>query len=108
GMVMGIDISREALVRAIASAKCVGLKGELAFLQGDVCSMPFPDHTFDWVWCADCLWPGPRSQGFLGMDPLPTLQELVRVTMPGGTVAIIFWSSQKLLPGHPLLEARLN
>jgi hypothetical protein len=27
---------------------------------------------------------------------------------PGGIVAILFWSSQRLLPGHPLLEARLN
>jgi len=108
GCVFGIDICREGLVRAIASAKRAGLRDELTFLQGDVCSMPFPDHIFDWVWCADCMWPGPRSQGFLGMDPLPTLEELVRVTRPGGTVALLFWSSQKLLPGHPLLEARLN
>ena len=27
---------------------------------------------------------------------------------PGGSVAILAWSSQQLLPGHPLLEARLN
>jgi hypothetical protein len=27
---------------------------------------------------------------------------------PGGTVAILVWSSQQLLPGYPLLEARLN
>ena len=108
GCVFGIDICKEGLVRAIESAKSAGLKGELAFLQGDVCSIPFPDHIFDWVWCADCLWPGPRSQGFLGMNPLPALEELVRVTRPGGTVALLFWSSQKLLPGHPLLEARLN
>ena len=108
GCVCGIDISREGLFRAIESAKSAGLKGELAFLQGDVRSISFPDHLFDWVWCADCLWPGPRSQGFLGMDPLPALQELVRVTRPGGTVALLFWSSQKLLSGHPLLEARLN
>jgi SAM-dependent methyltransferase len=108
GCVCGIDISREGLFRAIESAKSAGLKGELAFLQGDVRSISFPDHLFDWVWCADCLWPGPRSQGFLGMNPLPALQELVRVTRHGGTVALLFWSSQKLLSGHPLLEARLN
>lgn len=108
GCVFGIDICREGLVRAIASAKRAGLRDELTFLQGDVCSMPFPDHIFDWVWCADCMWPGPRSQGFLGMDLLPVLRELMRVVRPGGMVAILFWSSQKLLPGHPLLEARLN
>ena len=27
---------------------------------------------------------------------------------PGGSVAILAWSSEKLLPGYPLLEARLK
>ena len=27
---------------------------------------------------------------------------------PGGSVAIIAWSSQQLLPGYPVLEAHLN
>ena len=27
---------------------------------------------------------------------------------PGGSVAILGWSSQQLLPGYPLVEARLN
>jgi hypothetical protein len=30
------------------------------------------------------------------------------VGKPGGTIALLFWSSQRLLPGYPLLEARLN
>jgi len=30
------------------------------------------------------------------------------VVKPGGIVALLFWSSQRLLPGYPLLEARLN
>lgn len=42
------------------------------------------------------------------MDLLPVLRELVRVVRPGGLVAVLFWSSQRLLPGHPFLEARLN
>jgi hypothetical protein len=46
--------------------------------------------------------------GILPAPPLPLMQELVRVVRPGGTVAILVWSSQMLLPGHPLLEARLN
>jgi demethylmenaquinone methyltransferase/2-methoxy-6-polyprenyl-1,4-benzoquinol methylase len=36
------------------------------------------------------------------------LKELARVVKPGGTVAILAWSSQQLLPGYPFLEARLN
>lgn len=27
---------------------------------------------------------------------------------PGGTVALAYWSSQNLLPGHPLLQAHLD
>jgi demethylmenaquinone methyltransferase/2-methoxy-6-polyprenyl-1,4-benzoquinol methylase len=30
------------------------------------------------------------------------------VVKPGGTVVILGWTSQQFLPGHPLLEARLN
>jgi len=36
------------------------------------------------------------------------LRELRRVVKPGGMVAILAWSAQSLLPGYPLLEARLN
>jgi len=32
----------------------------------------------------------------------------VRVVRPGGSVAIMAYSSQQLLPGYPSLEARLN
>jgi demethylmenaquinone methyltransferase/2-methoxy-6-polyprenyl-1,4-benzoquinol methylase len=30
------------------------------------------------------------------------------VVRPGGIVALVYWSAQKLLPGYPLLEARLG
>jgi len=36
------------------------------------------------------------------------VKELARVVKPGGSVGILAWSSEKLLPGYPLLEARLN
>lgn len=108
GRIIGLDICREGLFRARASSARAGLADRLTFLQGDLRCLPFEDHAFDWAWCADSLWPGPQSLGFLGMDPLPILRELVRVVRPGGLIAILFWSSQRLLPGHPFLEARLN
>lgn len=46
--------------------------------------------------------------GYGPLDPLPLLGELARVLKPGGIVAILAWSSEKLLPGFPLLEARLQ
>ena len=36
------------------------------------------------------------------------VRELARVVKPVGLVVLLGWSSQQLLPGYPLLEARLN
>ena len=108
GRVTGLDVCREGLLLAGPSSERAGLADSVDCIQGDLRALPFPDHAFDWAWCADVLWPGPKSRGFPGMDPLPVLGELVRVVRPGGLIAILFWSSQRLLPGHPFLEARLN
>jgi len=63
--------------------------------------LPFDDDAFDWAWSANCV-------GYHPAEPLPLVRELTRVVKPGGSVAILAWSSQQLLPGYPLLEARLN
>lgn len=102
GHVTGIDISRECLARAEETASKSELAAQVSFQYGDMGDLPSDDDAFDWVWNADTLWP------VGGKDPRPLVRELVRVVKAGGTVAILFWSSQRLLPGYPLLEARLN
>lgn len=102
GLVTGVDISREHLARAEETARESGLAAHVSFQFGDVGDLPCDDDAFDWAWSADTLWP------VGGKDPLPLVRELVRVVKPAGIVAILFWSSQRLLPGYPLLEARLN
>jgi len=101
GHVTGLDLSPEFLVRAREIAEKSGLSERVSFQEGDVNKLPFDDDTFDWVWSADCA-------GYHPAEPLPLLKELARVVKPGGSVAILAWSSQQLLPGYPLLEARLN
>ena len=101
GHVTGLDISPEFLTRAEALAAQAGLSERAAFREGNIHQIPFDDHTFDWLWSADCA-------GYPTHIPLSLVQELARVVRPGGTVAILVWSSQMLLPGYPLLEARLN
>lgn len=101
GHVTGLDLSRKLLDHAEEMIRQAGLSERITFQEGDVNQLPFDDDTFDWVWSADCV-------GYAPMEPLPLIRELARVVRPGGSVAILAWSSEELLPGHPLLEARLK
>ena len=102
GHVTGLDLSPELLRRAQARAEQLGLTERISFQTGDVTRLPFEDNSFDWLWCADTLHPS------LFAVPLEAVKELARVVKPDGKVAVLYWSSQKLLPGHALLEARLD
>jgi ubiquinone/menaquinone biosynthesis C-methylase UbiE len=105
GHVTGVDISRGHLAQARKNAVQSGLVDQVSFQYGNIHNLPFDADTFDWVWNVDMLYVGP---GMPIQEPGPVLNELVRVVKRGGTIAVLFWSSQKLLPGYPLLEARLN
>jgi ubiquinone/menaquinone biosynthesis C-methylase UbiE len=101
GKVTGLDISPGFLDFARKTAQQSRMSERLDFQQGDMLDLPFEDNTFDWVWCKDSLWPG------RGKDPVAGLKEFARVVRPGGLIAILYWSSQMLLPGYPELETRL-
>lgn len=101
GHVTGLDISHEFIDHASKLAQNAGLSEQVTFQQGDFNKLPFDDNTFDWAWSKDCV-------GYDLAESLEPLKELVRVVKPGGTIAIALWSSQMLLPGHPILEAHLN
>ena len=101
GHITGLDIIPELLAYGEDLAAKAGLSERVAFRAGDVSCLPFEDNRFDWAWSADCI-------GYPAGDLTPLLQELVRVVKPGGSVILLGWSSQQLLPGYPLLEARLN
>ena len=101
GHVTGLDVSSEFLNRGREIVKEAGLSERISFQEGDVANLPFDNNTFDWAWSADCVGYGP-------WESLPLLKELARVVKPSGIVAISAWSSENLLPGYPLLEARLR
>jgi ubiquinone/menaquinone biosynthesis C-methylase UbiE len=101
GSVTGLDISRKLLnfaARAIARQES---DKRISFAQGDMNRLPFADQSFDWAWSVDCA-------GYPAADLEPILHEITRVLRPGGVVVLLGWTSQVLLPGFPLLEARLN
>jgi ubiquinone/menaquinone biosynthesis C-methylase UbiE len=101
GHITGLDISPQFLRHAEEIVKRSGLSERISFQEGDIRELPFDDDTFDWAWSSSCV-------GYAPLEPLPLVQELARVVKPGGTVAIFAWSSETLLPGYPLLEARLD
>lgn len=101
GHVTGLDLSTAFLRYAEKMVMASGFSNQIFFQEGDVSKLSFPNDSFDWAWSVDCA-------GYPVGDLLPLLRELARVVKPGGAVIILAWSSQCLLPGYPLLEARLN
>jgi ubiquinone/menaquinone biosynthesis C-methylase UbiE len=101
GHVTGLDVDSGLLAYAERLAGESQFQGRISFRQGSVDNVPFDDGAFDWAWSIDCV-------GYAPGDPTTAVGELARVTKPGGTVAIMMWSYQQMLPGYPRLEARLN
>jgi ubiquinone/menaquinone biosynthesis C-methylase UbiE len=101
GHVIGLDHSPELLVHAAEIVAQAGLSARISFREGDVRELPFDDESFDWACSVDCV-------GYAPVEPFPMVKELARVVKPGGGVAILAWSSETLLPGYPLVEARLR
>lgn len=79
GAVRGIDASARFVAEARRRAGAAGL--DIGFDEGDAQSLPFPDGTFDVA----------RAERVLVYLPEPAraLAEMVRVTRPGGRLAVI-------------------
>lgn len=78
------------------------------FVQGDINNLEFESNSFDWIWSMDTIWAGPKEVGCPAETPHEILKQLNRILKPGGKLYLLYWTSQKFLPGYPLLEARLN
>lgn len=89
GIYVGLDYSAPMLARAAADNRI----DRGALIRGDAHHLPFRSESFDTVTCLAAL--------YLIPDPLTVLDEMVRVTAPGGEL-IIFTSvraSVAALPG---------
>lgn len=106
--VTGLDLESAHLDYAHQQVGNAGLGKSISLVRGDINAMEFEDDSFDFIWCCDGLWPGPKEMGCLAEKPYEILKDMARIIKPGGTIAVLFWSSQKILPGHPFVEAALN
>ena len=106
--ITGLDFSQDNLDYAGRLSVQGSCPVSINFEQGDINNLLYEDNCFDFIWCCDGLWPGPPEAGCLCEQPYDILKEFSRITKPGGTIAVLFWSSQKLLPGYPLVESALN
>ncbi|MCK5134637.1 MAG: methyltransferase domain-containing protein [Bacteroidales bacterium] len=103
-----LDLSDAHINYAGKLVKEAEKEGAVSLVKGDINHMEFPDNYFDLVWCCDGLWPGPAEMGCVAEEPYAILDDMLRIIRPGGQIAILFWTMQKLLPGYPLVEAALN
>lgn len=82
--VTGVDIASNLVERARARAQAEGLKAR--FEEADAEALPFDDASFDVVTSLIGAMFAPRPQ--------QVAQELLRVCMPGGTIAMANWTPQ--------------
>jgi SAM-dependent methyltransferase len=82
--VTGIDIAPNLIEQAIARAEAEGVDAK--FEVGDAEALPYEDNTFDVVMTMFGAMFAPR--------PDVTASELIRVTKPGGVIAMANWTPE--------------
>lgn len=78
--VTGIDPEPSWIEQASARAIARGLDGRFSYRQGEAERLPFPDNAFDLTTCQTVL--------IHLCDPAAAIAEMLRVTKPGGLVAV--------------------
>jgi len=89
GAVMCTDAVAEMVAAAESAAQRLGLRN-ISFRQCTADSLPFENNFFDAVVS--------RLGVMFFPDPLFALQEMLRVTKPGGTISLAVWHKSELNP----------
>jgi ubiquinone/menaquinone biosynthesis C-methylase UbiE len=78
--IIGVDINRYLLHEAVALVRKEGMEGAVDFREGSAEALPFPDNSIDVTMSMTVIEE---------VDAQQMLAEMVRVTKPGGSVAVI-------------------
>jgi ubiquinone/menaquinone biosynthesis C-methylase UbiE len=78
--IIGVDINRYLLHEAVALVRKEGMEGAVDFREGSAEALPFPDNSIDVTMSMTVIEE---------VDAQQMLAEMVRVTKPGGRVAVI-------------------
>jgi ubiquinone/menaquinone biosynthesis C-methylase UbiE len=78
--IVGVDVNRFLLREAMALAKQEALEHLIAFREGNAEALPFPDSSYDVAMSSTVIQ---------RVDADRMLAEMVRVTKPGGRVAVV-------------------
>jgi SAM-dependent methyltransferase len=102
GSITGVDINLAYLAEARAGARRRAGNAAIDFVASAFDRLPFPDRTFDLVWCAQSLYSLP--------DPAVAIGHMARVLRPGGLIAVLENDTlhQVLLPWPVALELPLR
>lgn len=98
GAVVGVDLNPAMI--AVARDVSAGIQPPIAYHEGDMQRLPFPDHSFDVAVCQFSLMFMP--------DPRAALTELRRVLVPGGRVVLTLWRSLQHNVGWSLFATALE
>src|SRR5215471_5234605 len=97
--ISGVDINSYLLREATALARQEGLEGAIEFREGNAEALPFRDNSFDVVMSVTVIEE---------VDADRMLAEIVRVTKPGGRVAVIARAQDIAFPMNLPLSAGLK
>ncbi|SDP73491.1 Ubiquinone/menaquinone biosynthesis C-methylase UbiE [Streptomyces sp. cf386] len=82
GQVSAVDLAEENVALAAERMRAHPAGARLSVRRGSLLELPYPDDTFDAVWCAN------TTQYLDDEQLIGALAELRRVTRPGGVVAV--------------------
>ncbi|MFE0251251.1 class I SAM-dependent methyltransferase [Streptomyces sp. NPDC059010] len=82
GRISALDLAEESAERAAERMRDHPVRARLEVRQGSLLRLPYPDDSFDAVWCAN------TTQYLDDAELACALAEFRRVTRPGGLVAV--------------------